>query len=266
VDAKVDAKKDATEPAPPAKADDAEPEVEPAAAKADAAEPEVEPVAAKADDAKPAIETAAAKVEAEVRRVTNLSHQVVTAAAAENATASVDTEAATTDDESEDEDDDEDDADEDEDDDEAGDVAFLAKRASKRRVREIPVPPAPARRSVPVDTRDLVWTLETDDGAMFAVFFEDTLRGQLTQAEASQSVSLLSPAVLTAARSMPMPSTPFVRSMLERSDPSPQPRAMIAGVSSRAASGADRVVADIPVLTRETWRPTVQRGARIELA
>jgi len=196
--------------------------------------------------------------------VTNLSHQVVTAAAAENATASVDTEAATTDDESEDEDDDDDDADS-EDDDEAGDVAFLAKRASKRRVREIPVPPAPARRSVPVDTRDLVWTLETDDGAMFAVFFEDTLRGQLTQAEAAQSVSLLSPAVLTAARSMPMPSTPFVRSMLERSDPSPQPRAMIAG-ESRAASGADRVVADIPVLTRETWRPTVQRGARIELA
>ena len=135
--------------------------------------------------------------------------------------------------------------------------AFLPKQASKRRDR------APSRRALPADTRDLVWTLETDDGAMYAVFFEDTLRSQLTRAEAAQSMSLLSPAVLTAARSMPLPSSPFVRSMLERSDATPLPRAMLA---SSSPGGAERVVADIPVLTRDTWRPTVQRAARIELA
>merc|ERR1719159_1986120 len=144
-----------------------------------------------------------------------------------------------TDDESEAEDNEEDEADS-EDDYQAGLPAqasleaFLPKQASKRRDR------APSRRALPADTRDLVWTLETDDGAMYAVFFEDTLRGQLTRAEAAQSMSLLSPAVLTAARSMPMQSSPFVRSMLERGD-EPQPRVML-GVS-RAAGGTERVVA-----------------------
>jgi hypothetical protein len=140
------------------------------------------------------------------------------------------------------EDGEDDEADEDEAD-ESSAQSFLAKRVSRSRKNVTKYVPS----------LDVVWTLETDDGEMYAVFFDETLKAQVMRAEVSQSTSLLSSAVLNAARKRNSlkPDQPFVRSMLESHS---RQRA-------RDNSVVDAVFAEIPVVSRNSWRPTIEKGS-----
>jgi S1-C subfamily serine protease len=161
-----------------------------------------------------------------------------------------------------------DDADTDED----AELSFLATRHRKGKG-----PVAWVRAAAPAGgSSKPVWTLETDRGEMYAVFFGETLLDQVARAEAQQSPTLLSAAVLDAAvqlhafgngsGSLP----PFVRSMLDHGK---KAASMVALPRAAAVPAAEpealalSISADIPTVQRSGWRPTIQhsvpRGAEL---
>jgi len=170
--------------------------------------------------------------------------------------------------ESEAEGDDEDDADMDVADaeaEEAADMSFLATRHhAKKQKKHLK---AKAKAKAKAATEKVVWTMETDRGEVYAVFFDETLKSQVMLAEAQQSQILLSAAVLDAAVNRQIfagvEPPPFVRSMLDHGKAhSPS---MVAIAHSQGVEGVDetlpmKVLADVPVLDKSKgWRPSLLR-------
>jgi hypothetical protein len=66
-------------------------------------------------------------------------------------------------------------------------------------------------------TSDVVWTLETDDGEVYAVFFDESLQKQVATADSDESSYLLPYVVLKAAterNALPKSQSPFLRALL----------------------------------------------------
>lgn len=161
-----------------------------------------------------------------------------------------------------------DDATDDSETDEEAELSFLATRHRSKGRKKSLRPPA-------ADNSSSVWTLETDRGEIYAVFFDKTLRNQVLLAEAQQSQMLLSAAVVDAAVQRQVFSgtqpPPFVRSMLDRKNRK-APAMMAVERSAGASAGLDSlpttVFADVPVVDKFAgWRPTVlhsvPRGAEL---
>jgi hypothetical protein len=143
--------------------------------------------------------------------------------------------------------------------DEESELSFLATRHhSKGRKKQSSRPKSGSGNS------SSVWTLETDRGEIYAVFFDETLKNQVLLAEAQQSQMLLSAAVVDAAVQRQVfagtQPPPFVRSMLDhRQRKAP---AMMAVERSTGANTVDSlptaIFADVPIIGRSAgWRPTV---------
>lgn len=169
-----------------------------------------------------------------VRKVAEESNSTSEGSSDDEDSDDADADADDADDSESDDSDDEDDVGEDE------SPSFLAKRVTT------------SRKNATTPRSDVVWTLETDDGEMYAVFFDEALRSQVMRAEAAQSTSLLSSAVLNAARyrNVLKPDQTFVHSMLEQHS-----RQRL-----RDSSVVDVVFAEIPVVSHKSWRPTIERG------
>lgn len=143
--------------------------------------------------------------------------------------------------------------------DEESELSFLATRKRKGPVAW--GAGAPAGGSKPV------WTLETDRGEMYAVFFKETLLDQVSRAEMQQSPTLLSAAVLDAAVQLHAFSSgslpPFVRSMLDHGKKHAASMVALphAAPAVEPETLALTISADVPTITRSAgWRPTIQHS------
>lgn len=145
---------------------------------------------------------------------------------------------------------------------EAADMSFLATRHNAKKQRKH------AKAKAPAASEKVVWTMETDRGEIYAVFFDETLKSQVMMAEAQQSQILLSAAVLDAAVNRQIfagvEPPPFVRSMLDHGKAhSPS---MVAIAHSEGVGGAGdtlpmKVRADVPVVDKSKgWRPSLLRS------
>lgn len=109
-----------------------------------------------------------------------------------------------------------------------------------------------------VKSEEVVWTLETDQGEMYVVYFDGTLTQQLAEAEVTQSASLLSSVVLDAAVARNVlgdSPPPFVSSMLMKQREHSFVRA--AGAQPRTPLAPERVHADVPIIEKAAFRPTL---------
>jgi S1-C subfamily serine protease len=114
------------------------------------------------------------------------------------------------------------------------------------------------------DEGKVVWTLETEGGQIYAVFFDDMLEEQVLEAETSESAYLMSSVVLQAAQRrniLKRSPLPFVRGLLEKSSKPAHLQLRSATARPSASPPASKLRAEIPVKKagRSTgWRPTVQ--------
>jgi len=149
----------------------------------------------------------------------------------------------------------------------AADMSFLATRHNAKRQRKHLQKKHLKTKSAAPEER-VVWTMETDAGEVYAVFFDETLKSQVMLAEAQQSQILLSAAVLDAAVNRQIfagvEPPPFVRSMLDHGKVhSPS---MVAIAHSPGVEGGDetlpmKVLADVPVVDKSKgWRPSLLKS------
>jgi len=109
-----------------------------------------------------------------------------------------------------------------------------------------------------------VWTLETEGGHIYAVFFDDMLEEQVLEAETSESAYLMTSVVLQAAQRrniLKRSPLPFVRGLLEKSSKPAHLQLRSAKARPSASAPASTLRADIPVKRAGRsagWRPTVQ--------
>jgi S1-C subfamily serine protease len=128
--------------------------------------------------------------------------------------------------------------------------------------------------SVPIDSAEsaelasdegkVVWTLETEGGQIYAVFFDDMLEEQVMEAETSESAYLMTSVVLQAAQRrniLKRSPLPFVRGLLERSTKPAHLQLRSAKARASVPPPASKLRAEIPVKKAGRsggWRPTVQ--------
>jgi hypothetical protein len=89
--------------------------------------------------------------------------------------------------------------------------AFLAKKEQNESNSTNETAPSPMN--------EVVWTLETDDGEVYAVFYDESLQRQVEAADADEDSSLLPYVVLKAAAErnvLPKRQSPYLRALLER--------------------------------------------------
>jgi S1-C subfamily serine protease len=114
------------------------------------------------------------------------------------------------------------------------------------------------------DEGKVVWTLETEGGHIYAVFFDDMLEEQVLEAETSESAYLMTSVVLQAAQRrniLKRSPLPFVRGLLEKSSKPAHLQLRSAKARPSASPPASTLRADIPVKRAGRsagWRPTVQ--------
>jgi len=128
----------------------------------------------------------------------------------------------------------------------------------------IPMDPAEEVEETASDEGKVVWTLETEGGHIYAVFFDDMLEEQVLEAETSESAYLMTSVVLQAAQRrniLQRSPLPFVRGLLEKSAKPAHLQLRSAKARPSASPPARTLRADIPVKRAgrgEGWRPTVQ--------
>lgn len=128
----------------------------------------------------------------------------------------------------------------------------------------IPMDPAEEVEDAASNEGKTVWTLETEGGQIYAVFFDDMLEEQVLEAETSESAYLMTSVVLQAAQRrniLQRSPLPFVRGLLEKSSKPAHLQLRSAKARPSASPPASKLRADIPVKRAgrgEGWRPTVQ--------
>merc|ERR1719269_35220 len=129
----------------------------------------------------------------------------------------------------------------------------------------IPMEPVEEVEEIASDEGKVVWTLETEGGQIYAVFFDDMLQEQVLEAETSESAYLMTSVVLQAAQRrniLKRSPLPFVRGMLEKSSkPAHLQMKSATARKSAAPPPASKLRAEIPVKKAGKsfgWRPTVQ--------
>jgi len=130
----------------------------------------------------------------------------------------------------------------------------------------IPMDPEEEVEETASDEGKVVWTLETEGGHIYAVFFDDMLEEQVLEAETSESAYLMTSVVLQAAQRrniLQRSPLPFVRGLLEKSAKPAhlQLRSAKAKARPSASAPASTLRAEIPVKRAgrgEGWKPTVQ--------
>jgi len=129
----------------------------------------------------------------------------------------------------------------------------------------IPMEPVEEVEEIASDEGKVVWTLETEGGQIYAVFFDDMLQEQVLEAETSESAYLMTSVVLQAAQRrniLKRSPLPFVRGLLEKS--SKPAHLQLRAAAARPAAAplpASTLRAEIPVKKAGRsagWRPTVQ--------
>jgi len=96
-----------------------------------------------------------------------------------------------------------------------GQPAFLAQRSDPNGTTETGA--AEAGTAINETRSDVVWTLETEEGEVYAVFFDESLQKQVTTADSDESSYLLPSLVLNAAAErnvLPKSQSPFLRALL----------------------------------------------------
>jgi len=98
-----------------------------------------------------------------------------------------------------------------------GQPAFLAQRQLSDPNGTTETREAEAEADINETRSDVVWTLETEDGEIYAVFFDESLQKQVATADSDESSYLLPYVVLNAAAErnvLPKSQSPFLRGLL----------------------------------------------------
>merc|ERR1719201_3356658 len=128
----------------------------------------------------------------------------------------------------------------------------------------LPMDPVEETADAASDEGKVVWTLETEGGHIYAVFFDDMLEEQVQEAETSESAYLMTSVVLQAASRrniLKRSPLPLVRGLLEKSSKPAHLQLRSANARPFVPPPASKLRAEIPVKKAGRgggWRPTVQ--------